>query len=819
MGINLIVKDTKFYPQFKNGIDYTDSPLDFTLNLAGSVMENIKIVQTIDVSWDSGASTSDTFTVSNGSTEISRTSGSFKVDGFASGDEIYVSGAGPYIAGTITDKLIIVTTATSTADGDYTSLTIKGTTDLTALVYNFGLINNDGNYNITSKVSNTDQGYYAASIGADSGGGRSTAFVNMQKLGSYKDFQTGEMKIKYVSNPDLATQRFEIHHEFTIVPYYLDGQLSDLQNNIMPDLLKGLNSLKYVYTPNFRTVLSNPNTNKSAEFKSNLGSTAWFGENFNGFDNNYQVNSIVYQDASSFEFSEGLLIGTKTKVTVIVQDNSANFSASERAGAYVSYLPTQEEYQNTTLTTLKENFLYDVALSNGGAAAVNGNSDPTTPIITNFSITDVVTNTMTLTFFVEYSNLQKAFLSQKNSQDDIYFLIGIQLGDATLTNGNSDRVMILADVKTFEESADIPGLVFKPVINFFPYNEDPLVDSGYTDISLWNEDGFTMSGLFALDLNKKSVLNILEFRLIAENSTTGAFFELDKYVFNIANAVVSGGVQQLTMTDSRGYNLEAGSQFNTVSITNSAPSVGGQEYTFVFSQKISWQDWIKNNFVDTVFYNNAKPNDNLNNKASNYSALNGYDIRMSMFMNASGVSELGVSGITDYHFISPAIKVYDYDLDQNAIPEWTGTIETINPGTSAVLGGAILTGQNTTFKTTWVNKNGAVASLANITAIHRIEETDQNGTDIDELGTLYSYPNNSRVIPKGGFTNLDMYISGGNVITECLISGSQLNSGMGYNISAKLEFENTIDPNAKLTSPSREVKDTSGTVVTKIIST
>ena len=63
-----------------------------------------------------------------------------------------------------------------------------------------------------------------------------------------------------------------------------------------------------------------------------------------------------------------------------------------------------------------------------------------------------------------------------------------------------------------------------------------------------------------------------------------------------------------------------------------------------------------------------------------------------------------------------------------------------------------------------------------------------------------------------------MFIDSGNVITECLIDGSRLNSGIGYNISGKIEVENTIDPNAKLTSPFGDQKNTSGTIESKTTS-
>jgi len=824
MGVEILTRSTKFYNQFKNGIGFTDNLADYTTNLTGSVMDNVKLVLIVDIEWFTQAEDSKKLSIV-AQDRVDNVNGDFLKDGFSNGDTVVfqrkddngviVSSHTGEIS-TVNSNVMIFTANVSPVfpiiGEELSKSTIRGTTDLTAAVYKFGLVDNNGNFNITSKVSGNDQGYYGSNIGFDTGGGvRDTNFVTLQRLGNYEDWRTGGMQIRYDSNPSTYVQRFEIEHEFTIVPYYLEGELSNLQNNIIPPLLVGLNSLKYVFSPGFRTVLSNPNTEKLITSDINLGSTAWFNENFNGFNNNYNVDSIIYQDANTLDNADGVIIGSKTKVTIEVSKIVGNFTAGERAGVYISYLPEQDEYENTTLTDLKNNFLYDNALNNEGLAPVVGAES----IIENYEISNIVTNTMTLTFDVEYSSLQKAFLSNKNSQSAIYFIVGVQLGDVSIVSGNSDRVTILADVEIYDESADIPDLIVNTSFNLFPYKEVVGVDAGFSSLTQWNEDGFTMEGSFDLDLNKEAVLNTLEFRLIAENNITGSFFELDSFVFNVANPIVVSGVQQFNLITNRNYNLETGSQFNDISLTTGALAAGLQTYNLRFSQKISWQDWIGNNNVDSLFYDPSNPNNNLNDKSSNYSGLNGYTIKLSMFSNLSGINDLGVGGITDYHLLTPALTVYDYDLDGSFTPVWSATIETFNPNNLTDLGGAILTGQNTLFKITWVNSGGAVVDLTDYTAIHRIEETDQNGYNIDEVGTLYSYPSNNRIIPKGGFTNLDMYLDSGNVVTECLIDGSQLNSGIGYNLSGKIEVERTIDPNAKATSPYGDFKDTSGTIELK----
>jgi hypothetical protein len=332
-------------------------------------------------------------------------------------------------------------------------------------------------------------------------------------------------------------------------------------------------------------------------------------------------------------------------------------------------------------------------------------------------------------------------------------------------------------------------------------------------MTAWNEDGLAVDFDFDIDLNKDAHVNNLDFKLLAQNPTTGNIFELDSFNYPIAGAVVSGGVQQFNITTTRGYTLKNNDQFNDVTI-NVGSNIGGvQSYNGRFAQKVSWQEWIQNLDVNTIFYDSGEPFNNFNDKASNYSALNGYEIKLAISANLFGTNAFGVSGLTDYLFLSPALKVFDYKEDGLTPAVWSGVIETFNPLTSVSLGGAILTGQNTLFRTTWTNSNGAVTSLADMWGINRIEISNQLGYDITEMSSINDPATNQLLIPSNG-TKLDMYLSGGNVVMDCLIDGALASSGVNYNLSSRINKSNT-SPFLKATSPNSIQKDTSGVIDSK----
>jgi len=786
MAVRINVTSQKYYNQFRNGVDFDLNLTEYTNNLAGSVMEKVKVVYNVDISWGINYASQnfewDLTTSGTTLTIVSNNGVNFKDEGFSAGDVVdmglNVAGTPVVLANSVVDSVtanvMIITTSTAyTVPTGIIGIRLECSSPLTALKYKFGLIGNNENFNVNSKVSGNDQGFYGSGIGA--GATRSTAFVDLTRLGNFKDWNTGTMKARYVSNPSTYEQRFEIEHIFTIVPYYLDGELSNLQNNLIPPLLNGLNSLKYVFSPGFRTVLSNPNTEKRKELSENLGSIAWFNQNFNGFQNLYNVVSTTYQNAASLSAADGLLIGSKTLVTLTVAKNSGSFSGGERFGTYISYLPEESEYQDTT-TSLLENFLYDNALNNEGLASVNSD------IITSLTST-IVSGQMVISMEVEYLAAQKIFLSSKFSNSIHNYIIGVQLGDTTLTSGNSDRVILLADVKQYDESADISGLMAFEKFEIYPHDK-PITDGdGSTDLTAWNEDGFTVDFGFNIDLNKEAFINSLDIKLVAEKNNE--VFELDSFNYPIGASVVSGGIQQLNISTNRGYILKLNDQFNEIDLSVGSNVAGVQSYNGRFSQKISWQDWIENLDVDSIFYDNSKPENNRNYKASNYSALNGYNIKVAISSNLYGVDDFGNGGLTDYLFLSPSLRVFDYDLDINEVPLWSGQIETFAASTLTNLSGAVLTGKDTLFRTTWTNSGGAVTDLSYIVGINRIEETSQIGYSITEMSSINLPAANQILKPYTGLYS-NVYLSGGNVVVECLIDGSIAKSGIGYNLSARI---------------------------------
>ena len=185
MGLRTIIKNQTFKGQLYNGEDFSGS--DTTDNLVGSVGEKIKVSWQIGIDWVSQLSNVDasfpsfTFVYNDQELTIQRDSGSFFDDGFRINDIIdfryNTSTTSGLVINDLTvlyvesDTIIIDMDGNAPLSGTVEVIRIVGKTELTALNYGFGLIENDENFNTKSKVSQNEQGYYAADIGIDSGSG------------------------------------------------------------------------------------------------------------------------------------------------------------------------------------------------------------------------------------------------------------------------------------------------------------------------------------------------------------------------------------------------------------------------------------------------------------------------------------------------------------------------------------------------------------------------------------------------------------------------------------------------------------------------
>ena len=786
--------ESEFFNQFNNGELLDQNVNESTPNLVGNITDKLKTRQTIAVSWTSETALFYQFNLIGGTPtntlDRGLYSGSFITDGFTLGDIIsfYDNDTLAFI---FTDRTIIsISPSQIIFDGAvvptaiYVDAKIYGKTPLESLRFKFGLIKNNESTNFVSKIDGTaENAFMASAVGFDTGGGvRSLIPVDLIKAAGVNSWKEdfGSATVAYVSTGtqlENYEQVFEIIHYFSILPFYLDGELLNIQNLVLPFLFQSTSTIKYVYEAQFNTTLSNPNGTKTATIDSILGSVGWYNESLNGNINNYSVNSLVYTNQDTFLVESKINSQQKTKVEFKLRSNLATFTTNTNVIVGISILPESLDYQQNA-NTIDENFILDRAFTTVDLAFVDSS------IITNYTAVFNNSAEILVDFDVDYLAAIEPLLENKN------YIIFVSTCDESLNTESTDRVTLKVDSQLYYYNTDRFDLMFIDGMRHFPHNVDESnVADSFDDYKGFIEDGFEIQVPFQLNNDLNAKIQNLKVHFSAWNPSTDDRFDLQSYNFNLSGAV---SILQpplnpriaYNILSTRGFNLVNGSQFNKAELRTLSSGLRG----FINVDRYVFKLGIKANFepgANTVFYDVNEPNNGLNKNSSNYSLKNGYELIVIVESDATSVPNIfGVTQITNYQFLSQPHAYYDYDLDNNITPDWSVQIITLDDNgvnTSGILQTSINTKVYAVF-----TPLGGVTTMLNPYAIVRLNQNGGNINTIYELSSIRGSIVNNPLIPLAGESYTKITDTGTTIIVECLVDGSLLNTSLDYDISVTL---------------------------------
>ena len=791
MGFRLV--ETEFFNQFNNGEALDQNLTDFTKNLVGNITDKIRTRQTVAVSWTASSDSVNTFDiVGNTLTSIS---GNFLNEGFVFGDiiSLYDNVGTAFV---FTDRTITSLTANQIVfDGavvptvSYPDAKLYGKTPLESLRFKFGLIENNEPTNYISKIDGTAENSFSADgIGFDTGGGvRSLVPVALNSaigVNSWKsDFDSATVAfISTGTQLEDYEQIFEINHYFTILPFFLDGELSNIQNLIQPALFTSTNTLKYVFDAQFNTTLSNPNGTKSATVDNWLGSVGWYNESLNGNVNNYGVVSLVYTNQDTLAVVSEINSQQKTKVEFNLRSIPNTFTVNTNVAVGIAILPDASEYQQNS-QTIDENFILDSAFTTVDLAFIDSS------IITNYTAVFNSAASISVAFDVDYLTAIEPLLENKN------YVIFVSTCDETLTSQGTDRVTLKVDSQLYDYNPDVEDLIFIDTINHFPHNiNDTVLLDGFDDYRGWIEDGFEIIVPFDLNNDLNAKIQNLKVHFSAWNPSTDDRFDLQSYNYSLSGGVLIAQSPlnpyiSYNINTTRGFQLVNGSQFNNAILTTLGPGLRGlinvDQYELKVGIKANFEEWISQPDANTVFYDVNEPNNGLNKKSSNYSLLNGYELVVIIETDvASGLNLFGGALVTNYQFLSQPHAYYNYDLDNNVTPDWSVEIATLDEN-GANTSGIIQTSINTTIRATFTPLSGST-NLVNPYGIIRLNQNGGNIQTIFELSSIRESIVGNLLIPLVGENYTKLTDDGLTVVLECLVDGSLLDASINYDLSATL---------------------------------
>ncbi|MHA2030618.1 MAG: hypothetical protein ACW99Q_14620, partial [Candidatus Kariarchaeaceae archaeon] len=593
--------------------------------MKANVAEYIRAEYEVRVFWYAEPSTFDVFLNGN---EIRRNDGkSFIDDGFAVGETFAIqygfglsgeSGAGT-ISAISEDGFTIFSNVGSLTNGNYDATVeclIAGTSALDQAIYRFGLIENEESFNTFSKLTGDDQKYYVEDLALNSPifgeiSGNIKGWASANEAVSIT--KRADSNIPINRGPDFSgvgggviqnsVLNYTIRHTFPILPYYTVGQLQNIKDLVAPDFLAGNNSIKHVFEATFKRNISDEENNKQVRFQSLDGSTGFFNENFNGLQSQYSVTSVNYFDNASGLPNPSLLVEGVTKVTTVINSADGTFTGATRVIAVHSYLPLDEDEYLESQDFFDENFAFQGSIDGGGGS-----------IVTSVIPTVLNPNELQVDILVNVGGVKPELTAESN------YLLALIVQDETQPQSNSDRTTLLLDVNVYDKNPDVPDLLFVESEALFSWVDDT-AGAGFDDFQGWIEDSILSKFEFKLDrADKNAVLNSFSYKIVAWNTNTDEYFEIQSVPFNISNQIIETGTndQFIDIDISRGLAV-GNNAFNVVKLETSATRTGDfRHYTGEITTKIDWQEWLALPDADTVFLDPNEPNNGLNKNSSRY---------------------------------------------------------------------------------------------------------------------------------------------------------------------------------------------------------
>lgn len=763
----LNVVSQKFYNQLRNGEDFSLNLSDYTTNLYGTVQGRYKAIFEVEVFWYSQADTANQFVFSGN--KITRLYGSFLTDQWSIGDTCIISATGGGNDGTrtVTNVTPLELTLNGAAFITHTSdlALLTGATELTGIDFKYGLIENSESTNFLSKIDGSTQGFTASGVGV---AGATTEIAATAK-GMVNSWKHGSASFAYVSTT-ANRRKYRIEHEFIMLPYYLDGDQDNIEDLVPIEVFEPGKALKYVFDFRAAITTTNPSTYKGGVYDGEPGVNFWL--NGTQVPNIFSISNVSFTNTEDNGSVDSLQSNKRTKVVFDVDASSAVFSSSSKFIVQHSYLPAQADYRGGAAAsrTLEENFLFESKLQTVGAAAVDAT------IMDGIFAVLVSTSKIRVTLYVDYSSSQQAMLDDTKN-----YLISITTGLPT-TYVDSLAVNLKVNYDLYTEDTDGAALFGVEDFNILQHSEqdDPDdTEAGHTSIGAYVEDKVLSRFKFWLDLDESALIKQLAMRVVAYNPSTGDFFELQSTTLDMANFVVSSGVQQIYVDQTRGFLLVDDSIFNYVFIEPTELVGSKQYYQVKWAFAFNWEDYRALLEANGIFFDNTKLNNGLNYLTSNYSDLNGYDIRLFI---ESTVNDGSVD--TEFRAISPVIKVFEYDTDENDTPDYS-TLKEFRNEAGDLIGSNILTNERTTVKITFQNDIEDIGTLDWGKIL--LEEYRNGGLfRIHEISTRELRASNNPLIPLDGEDYCIMTLVSPRVVTlECRIDNNLIEKGRQYHISGR----------------------------------
>lgn len=714
--------------------------------LLGNVGDKITIEHTIKIETSVVASTSNEVTMKATDGFISQAGSEWIFDpaarfsDFRVGDLVYIAEYNPFASKgvfTILEKLDDSTIRIDTSGGspgypadttvDRVGFSIAN--PITSIEYMWNLIENDDQPVFDSKISGTKHQLSASGLDASV-----TTPVAMAFLGK-KDYQIGSATIQGIeildssSSSSVYISRFKIIHNTFITPFFLAEQWDDLIAGIAPDYFFNAKCLKGIFDLEARYQATDPNKIQTVEVSEIRGNSGWFNENFNTGKMNYFLDSLIFKDIAatvipSIQFNAGAV----TEFEAIIKNTiDAPFFSGSSQKQTINFCraPFDASEYTDIDSLLKDNFVFDRALQEEGAASINGDNFGTGyQVLKDIVVTRTSTTELKITGKID---LGVDAIAEINKSDDKRYILWVSVEKPSLPYATSDRVALLLDVNTFFINNSDPEMI-RFLTRFIRHPHSDPISQGEPLVTAFPEDELVSFTRFLIDRNGRTADDIsirsLALKVKARNSSTLQEFDLDRFDLDMSGLPIINDHQYIDFSLDRVFHIPTSEIRRPIKIKR-RPDLDTtylKYFDVYFPYLMRWEYWIALATANQDFFDINEPNNGLNEFWHRYSTIGDWQLYYELELNTTKNGET---------LIYSDLKLID-SVDYNSNAAWDSeTIRTYDPdsGTPLTDGGSdhYILGYKDTRVEALFNYVPGSPILGNCTVVFGIEAFEEGG--------------------------------------------------------------------------------------------
>ena len=783
--------------------------------LLGNVGDRITLEIDVEISINVDSTYSNPFN-SNGSNQITRSTGSFLDDGFFVGSNVSWSGTGsgtPFsgsgVISTLTPTTMRLSSITGTfpGSGDYPfndgttvnlSMNIQSTDNVQGVNFNYNLIANSeiNSASLNSLVDGTTPRFEAVGLDPTD----TVTIIPLTPIGFNSGHSVFSSSIVGLGKTG-PVQKFKISVNFQIIPLF--DNLSDFQNNVAPSFLFDSDSLTDVFKLQFLPQLNNPNISIFTDSTTTAlsGNVGWFDENFNGNATIYSNVGVSYTNTDGVNVA-GVSKDEPTNFQITLNQTGASATSKYKIGFLTVPFEkeliqenTKKNYENLMLNDLNQvvdqstaqftfagygntsgaqmGIRFDSVSNDGSTVFINGQFQPNNDFTTFFNSID------------------------KSNWNYIFY---VSLANETLASNVSDRTTLLCDFNQLVEVA--PSFVLGDATIEILNHAQATTNVGVSNYLGTIEDEVLTKTLFYLDASKTESIQTINFKVEGFNTVNGSTFDCENYEIDTSGFDLdSNGVQLFNVDTTRGFQMKPGVEKNFVKIVRDQTEDIGTKKAFYFYYAIRprWEYWIENTNVPNDLIDGTKQFDGKNQNWSRLdSVFNYWKLRFSletkMTSNALTVNTKNSQNLYIRTFDESTIwdgSINHYD-ETKAVNLYTGL------NSDGVRTNAILESENTLIEADFdlQDVSGNVGTISDYYGVIRIEIFEQGGIKGIEMISTVLDNIDGILKPVSGSTKCKIEkISNTKIRLSALIDYNFLNlSGVQYKTSGRIGFKNLTTP-------------------------